>query len=289
MNVMDTVLDMKRASEGADKLESDGAKYCGWNKPSLDTSDLDLAISRFLLNHGSHVPEDFKASKMWRVSFVTADMIHQFAVGVAECELNLRYSNDARSVAIAGMSILTRFTLARSKFTYLAAQQTLWQEKKGIERGDIERSGERRTSKVVSGEIVRATWEIKDATDSVDKVTTLANSAKECLHDGSPSEATDLTNLNQLVDRVASGSLLAGNMWAVAREEEVVQLGVLLTLGNCSVNAGEKKKARNIATQSFQAYRRLTKAIAAFDALALQQTESEEQAAGQQPPVVQDQ
>ena len=67
-NIMDVVFDMKKASEAVDKLASDMSKYCRWGIASLDTSDLDVAISRFLLNHGSQVPETVLASKMWRVS-----------------------------------------------------------------------------------------------------------------------------------------------------------------------------------------------------------------------------
>src|SRR5271170_4549876 len=78
--IMDAALDMRRAAEQADKLGADGAKYCNWSVASLDASDLDAAISRFLLNHGSRVPETIPASKVWRVSFVAGDMVHQLAM-----------------------------------------------------------------------------------------------------------------------------------------------------------------------------------------------------------------
>jgi hypothetical protein len=109
-DLMDAAFDMKKASEAADKLASDGSKYCRWGIASLDTSDLEVAISRFLLNHGSHVSENVSASKMWRVSFVAGDIINHLAMGASECDLKLRYSDDARSVALAASSALLKLT-----------------------------------------------------------------------------------------------------------------------------------------------------------------------------------
>jgi hypothetical protein len=67
-DIMDAAFDMKKASERADKLASDMSKYCKWDAASFDTSDLDVAISRFLLDHGSHVPETVLASKLRETS-----------------------------------------------------------------------------------------------------------------------------------------------------------------------------------------------------------------------------
>src|ERR1022692_4310827 len=83
-DLMDSAFDMKKSAERADKLASDGSKYCGWGIASIDASDLSDAISRFLLSHGSSVPETVLASKMWRVSFVAKDLTNQLEMGLEQ-------------------------------------------------------------------------------------------------------------------------------------------------------------------------------------------------------------
>jgi hypothetical protein len=100
--VMDAAFDMKKASEAADKLRPDGSKYCKWGAPSLDTSDLEVAITRFLLDRGSRVPETVAASKMWHVSSVAGDIIHQLAMGSAQCDLRFRFSENNKRLDVTG-------------------------------------------------------------------------------------------------------------------------------------------------------------------------------------------
>src|SRR5207245_8911403 len=74
--IMDAAFEMKKAAEQADKLDPDGRKHCGWGISSTDASDLNDAISRFLLNHRIQVPEKLPASTLWHVSFVAGCRIH---------------------------------------------------------------------------------------------------------------------------------------------------------------------------------------------------------------------
>lgn len=62
-------------------------------------------------------------------------------------------------------------------------------------------------------------------------------------------------------------------MWGVASEADEVRMDIVLTLSGCSIAAGEKKKSHRLAENSLQSYHALTSALAAFDALALHQTE----------------
>lgn len=295
-DVMDGVLDMKRASEKADKLIPDGTKYCNWGVASLDTSDLEAAISRFLLNHGSNVPEKIPASKMWRVSLVAADIINQFAMNVSECDLRLRSSDQARAVFLSASPALEWLIKVRSKFDELAYQQTRWQEQitraPGNDEGpDPQGSG---TGEVATGEILTAAREMKLAAEAAARVTATSRKNSACLHADNEGRAADLTDLTKLIDYMAavSGSnsaVPAANMWGVSSAGDSAQVDILLTLEGCSTYAGEKKEARRAATESIQAYHRLTEAIATFDALALRQTEREEKDAALSDSVIREQ
>ncbi len=79
----------------------------------------------------------------------------------------------------------------------------------------------------------------------------------------------------------SNSTVPAANMWGVSSAGDAAQVDILLTLEGGSTYAGEKKEARSAATESLQAYHRLTAAIAAFAALALRQTEWEEASAGE--------
>ena len=277
-NIMDAAFDMKKASEAVDKLASDMSKYCKWGIASLDTSDLNVAISSFLLNHGSQVPETVLASNMWRVSFVAGDVIHHLAASSSQCDLGRRYSDDAR-MSDAASSVLMRLFWARSKFNKLAYQQTRWQEQ---ESGNVEQNESNLNShatKVDPDEVLGAAREMKEAVEVSGKVAAEAETTAVCLHSDSK-VALDLTNLDKLVDmaRTPHSYIRAANMWDVTvMEASAAQLDLIGALTACSLHAVEKKKAMNVVSESLRAYTRLASATAAFALLALQQTEWEEQ------------
>jgi hypothetical protein len=277
-NIMDAVFDMKKASEAVDKLASDMSKYCKWGIASLDTSDLNVAISSFLLNHGSQVPETVLASNMWRVSFVAGDVIHHLAASSSQCDLGRRYSDDAR-MSDAASSVLMRLFWARSKFNKVAYQQTRWQEQ---ESGNVEQNQSNLNShatKVDPDEILGAAREMKEAVEVSGKVAAEAETTAVCLHSDSK-VALDLTHLDKLVDmaRTPHSYIRAANMWGVTvMEASAAQLDLIGALTACSLHAVEKKKAMNVVSESLRAYTRLASATAAFALLALQQTEWEEQ------------
>jgi hypothetical protein len=181
-DIMDAAFDMKRASDAADKLAADGSKYCRWSIASLDTSDLEVAISRLLLNHGANVPENVSASKMWRVSFVGADITNQLAMRTSECDLNLRYSDEARSVSLAASSALFKLMLARGKFNNFAYQQTIWQEQNSQERGNTDSDERQGTGKVTTDVILVAASEMREAAEAVGKLTTESQATSGCVH-----------------------------------------------------------------------------------------------------------
>ena len=124
-DLMDTVLDMKKAAATADKLAPDGLKYCHWGIAPIDATDLDSAVSRFLLNNGSQVvPEDISASKIWRVSLVADDLINQLEIRLQGCNLGMRLNRGIYDVAVAVKPVLSKLQEAKYKFARQAFQQT---------------------------------------------------------------------------------------------------------------------------------------------------------------------
>ena len=293
VDVMDAALDMKRAEELADKLAPDGARYCRWGISSLDASDLEVAISRFLLNHGTRVPDYVPASKMWHVSSVVDNMVHQLAVGMAQCDVDLRFSANARSVAVSASSILSKLTATREKFDLLAYQQTQWQEDGNSQnqREDYSRNLPD-TGQVASSKVLSAARDLKQASEVAAKITNDVAKTKGCRHtDVGPPEVTYLTELVEHLEHAQHlpSYVPASNMWGVRYEVLTAQLVILTTMESCTYYASEKKQARNKATEALQAYHGLTATIAAFDSLALQQTEWEEQRIDKQDAVVKEQ
>ncbi len=293
VDVMDAALDMKRAEELADKLTPDGARYCRWGISSLDASDMEVAISRFLLNHGTHVPDYVAASKMWHVSSVADNMVHQLALGMTQCDETLRFSANARSVAVSASSILSKLTAAREKFDLLAYQQTQWEEDGNFQsqsdayNRDVPDAGDVITSKVLS-----AARDLKQATDVAAKVTHDVARTKGCRHtDVGPPELTYLTKFLDYLERAPHlpSYIPASNMWLVRYEVLTAQLVILTTMESCTYYASEKKQARNEATEALQAYHDLTAALATFDSIALQQTEWEERGIEKRDAVIKEQ
>jgi hypothetical protein len=285
--IMDATLDMRRAAEQADKLAPLGAKYCGWGIASEDASDLDIAISRYLLNHSSTIPENIAASKMWRVSGVVGDLSNHLALGLAECGLAIRYSDDARTVADSAWSILEKMMLARSKFDGLAYQQTQWQEENSfprtgkIDRREFYKGYSAGATKAESNKVLSATKELKESANAAANITAKAANTKGCLQTKSLRSSPSLPYLSKLLDYMEHAPRLpdyipAANIWGANEEVITAQFDILLTVEMCSPYAREKKRAQNVSSEALDAYHRVTAAIFAFDALALQQTEWEE-------------
>ena len=269
---MDAAFQLKNAAVAADKLAVGGSRFCNWSMPIIDSSDLENAISRFLLNNGTRVPENIPGSKMWHVSLVAADLVHQLSLDTTECYLKIRYSDDARSVGQAAFSRLTKLVAARSTFGELAYRQTKWQEQ------DAALSRPQVAAKVDPASVRTAAHEVKESAEAARQLMAELNRTPGCLHHDPPLEPPELTNLTALIDYLEHTPHLpkyipAANMWGVTGEAEAMQLGIVDTMRLCSPNADDKKKARILATNSLGAYHRLSKAIATFEVLALQQVE----------------
>jgi hypothetical protein len=279
-DLMDVVFDMKKAAITADKLSSDGVKYCGWGVAPLDASDLDLVISRSLLNHGSIVPEEISASKMWRVSFVAEGLINQLEMGLQECALGVRLRDGARSVDVAARPVLVRFFDARFRFDRQAYQQTAWQETKHSKPSETDEGTG--APGVDANSILGVLREVREAWKAANDAVVEADSTKECAHGDSPTTPDEPVELDKLIDRLSrvshSGNYIpAADMWLVAITTETQKLAVTVAIESCAYYAIGKKKAERAATESFHSYQRLRAALAKFDALALKQTEWEEQ------------
>ena len=277
---MDAALDMRRAAQLVDKITPDGTRYCQWSMSSLDASDLDLAISRFLLNHASRVPDNIPASKMWHVSLILGDIIHQFSVAAAECLANIRYSDDARRVWASASPIIERLITARDEFDHLAYEQTLWEEAStSLGEADNYNRPLPDTGQVEPRKFQKAVRELKSASEAAHKVSADSSRTKGCVR--SQTGWPEQPYLNKLIDYFdhtpsMPGYVPAGNMWGASPEGLAAQFDIFITVEACLPYSGEKRQARKRAGEALRAYHRLTEALAEFDSLALQQTEWEE-------------
>jgi hypothetical protein len=284
-DIMDAALDIKKAAQRADELQTDGAKYCGWGKARVDAPDLNVAISRHLLNHRSVVPDHILASKMWRVSFIATDLIEQLELGGAQCAMLLRSSSEAHSLFGEYASVEKRLQdLTFSKFTQLAARQTIGQEEANLESIRKGQQSDPETLKVQLRSIIIAAREMKEAAVAANKATQQSGMVSECLRGAEPIFALD--SLSALIDSIEHGPtnyfLLASNMINAYLDAESAELLVDSTLQACSLYAAEKKKAAHMASEALVAHHRLRKAIVEFEPLVVQQAEWEEQVAQKQ-------
>jgi hypothetical protein len=285
-DLMDVVFDMKKAAATADKLVPDGSKYCHWGIAPLDATDLDSAVSRFLLNHGSQVPDDISASKMWHVSFVADDLINQLEMRLQECNLGMRLNRGIYNVAVAGKPMLSKLQSAKLKFVGQAYLQTAWQEQNQTRLllpGKPNSTDDGMVTPAVGvNEILGASLEVREAWESANKVATEAGTTKECLRYGPSDKRIEPVELNKLIDRVSRGSrsgsyIPAADMWLVAIAVDNQKLTTQFALEACGYYALWKKKAKKVTDAAFESDQRLKAALTKFDSLALRQTEWEEQ------------
>lgn len=292
--IMDAALDMRRAAEQADKLTQPGEKYCKWGAASLDASELDTAISRFLLNHTLTVPENIAASQMWRVDVVAEGLVHQLTLGASQCAADIRHSDDAHSAFDSASSILIKMIAARLKLYNLARQQTRWQEEstsqqtRSTDAADPYSGRSQGAMRAEPREVLSAAREIEESGEAAAKVTAKAANRKECLR--AAPVPLSLTFLNELIAGIGHtpqlpSYILASNMWDANEEAFAARVDIFSTMEGCLVYAGERKRARDLAGEALQAYHRLRTAIATLSVLALQQTEWEEQNARKQPDI----
>jgi hypothetical protein len=285
-DLMDTVMDMKKAAATADKFSPDGSKYCHWGVATLDASDLDSAVSRFLLSRGSQVvPDDISASKMWHVGLVADDLINQFEFRLQECNLGMRLNPDIHSVAVIGKPVLSKLQDAERRFAEQAFQQTEWQEWKYIKPLFPNRSYGASDGLGAPGaeasEILTASLAVREAWEAASRVVIEAETTKECVRFG-PLHKDEPVELNKLIDRLSSvprsGSyILSSDIWLVTITTESPELAVQYALEACGPFALWKKKAKKVADAAVDSDHRLKAAVAKFNALALKQTEWEEQ------------
>jgi hypothetical protein len=285
-DLMDIVFDMKKAAATADKLASDGSKYCHWGVAPLDATDLDTAVSRFLLRHGSQVPDDISASKMWHVSFVADDLINQLEMRLQECNLGMRLNRGIYDVAVAGKPVLSKLQDAKFKFAGQAYLQTIWQESnhaKLLFHGKPDSAdGGLGAPAVDAKEILSASLEIREAWESVRKAVATAAITKDCLPFDPPDKLIEGVELDKLIDRLSRVShsesyIPAADMWFVAITAERPKIAVQNALASCGYYALWKKKAKKVTDAALDSDQRLKAALSKFDALALRQTEWEEQ------------
>jgi hypothetical protein len=291
-DLMETALDMKKAAATADKLSPDGSKYCHWGIATLDASDLDSAVSRFLLSRGSQVvADDISASKMWHVSLVADDLINQLELRLQECNLGMRLNHDIYNVAVAGKPMLSKLQDAKNRFARQAFQQTQWQESSHAKLffpSTTDAADERvGTPAAQANEILAVSRGVREAWESAGKVIIEADATKECLRFGPSDKRIEPVELDKLIERISrlprsESYVHAADMWLVAMAAETPKLAVQYALEACAYSALWKKKAKKVADAAVDSDKRLRGAVARFSALALKQTEWEERVAQNQ-------
>jgi hypothetical protein len=281
--IMETVSDIKRAAELSDKIEQAGGQTCRWGLATVDASDIDKGISRFLLKHGPTVPDAIAVSKMLRVRSIVDEMAHQLAVGVLMCALSS--DNDAARAAFAsGKAVLVKLLEAEGTLDGLACRQAMWEEGTRFrELTAAESLNDHQTEKaeeVVPQQVLAAAREMRAAAQDAERVTIRASNAKGCqLPD--KSSPPGIAHLDEVIGHIEnpppqSRGLTASEMWCTTLIAPAVQLDIWSTALACLPSFASKKKGQTVGDEAFQAYKRLTRAIWAFDALALQQMEWEE-------------
>jgi hypothetical protein len=272
---MDAAFDVKKAAQRADELQVDGAKYCGWGKPRVDASDLDVAISRHLLNHGTVVPDHIFASKMWRVSFIAADLIHQLDLNRTQCALN----DETHTFVHESAPVIVRFQDLDLQFTRLVTQQTEWQEAANLDTLRRGQQSDTETLKVQLRSVLVAASAMREAVKDINKVAQESGRVSECIV--GELQRADLDSLTGLIDGIEHSRndyfLLATTMSAAEVAADEAELIVEFILQSCSLRAGEKKAARNMVTEALGAQDRLLKTIVEFEPLIVRQAEWEEQ------------
>ena len=292
-NIMDAAMDMKRAVVLADNLNPDGAKYCNWGLNMFDVSGLDKGISGYLLNHGSKIPDNIAASKMWRVGYIVVGLVNQLMMGTMQCRLRSPVSSDARIIYSSASSVLQRLLQAQDKFERLAYQQTGWEEQRSSQdKSEVYNKALPDTGQVAPAKFLRAIRDVQEAAEAAAKVTSEAQKTKGCSLD-SGAKAPELDFLSRLVSDLGGlertsrlpGYVPAGHMWEANFDATAAQLDIAITSEVCTPYPGQNRGASNMSSEALQAYHRLRAANATLYSQAIQQTEWEEQNIEKRPAV----
>jgi hypothetical protein len=284
--LMDIVFDLKKAAATADKVAADGHKYCHWGIPLLDVSDVDSAVSRFLLNHGSRVPDDILASNLWRFSGVAEDLVNQFEAGWQDCNRGAVLSRNISDVADSGRAVLSKLEDTKFEFDGQAYLQTTRQEWKYLRPlfdrfpGADDRLG---APGADAHEVLGAARELREAWDGASKAVIEAAATKDCQRYDGSGQTEEPRDLDKLIGRLSSTSgsrsyVPASDIWfvvAITTPEQTLNVQHALT--SCNYYAIWRKKAKKVADRASDAEHRLKVAAAKLEALAFKQTEWEEQ------------
>ena len=279
-------LEMKKAAEAADRLEPNGEQVCNWAAPVATSSDMEQAIARYLVAPSSSIPENIRASRLWRVSLVASDITNRLRVRVSECATILRYEGNTRSTYVKASEALAALESAQEKFDNLAFEKTLQQEEVTASNQRAAEAGGQppRIIGGVASDALTAAEETKRAAEFAGNVTDQAAANGGCTKfTVGAKRSGSLPNLSALIDGLTHKSqppshALGVEMWLATRDAKAEQIRVFMAMEACAVDVGEKKGSRNLAAKSLEAYSRLTKATAALQLLALRETELEEQA-----------
>lgn len=277
-DVLNATFDVKKATDAADKVDSDALQYCGSTNRALATSsDVEESTSEYLLKPGQHVGETVLASHVWMVRNRASGVLHFVILNALECDSQAESKKGAREVAARAMDVAASLGKARETLGYLALQLTKWQEGETPVL-DLE-GGNGPLERVSSEAILKASLEMEAAAQAADSAD-LDVASGRCER----SKGTLAADLQKDISDYLSvrgphppAYIPASNMWFVTRHVLAGEFHAATGAAICTLYAERKRKAVDLATKSYEAYKKLKDARERFEELALQQTRWEEQ------------
>jgi hypothetical protein len=278
-DVLKAAFDVRKASDVADKTDADAIEYCGSTHRALVTSsDVEESISEYLLKSGQHVGETVLASNVWTVRNRASGVLHFVILNALECDSQAGSKRGSREVGARAMDAAANLAKARETLGHLALQLTKRQEGESPMLDPVVRGPVKRVS---SETLLKASAEMEAAAQAADSADLDAASGR-C----DPSKGTLAADLQKDISDYLSapGShapayIPASNIWFVTRHVLAGEFHAATGAAICTLYAKRKRKALDLATRSYEAYKRLQDARERFEGLALQQTRWEEQQA----------
>jgi hypothetical protein len=164
-DVVRAAFEVMKAAQVADGIDAEAVERCdATHRAKVASSDVEEAISRYLLRPGQYVPAAVPASNVWLVRKPSSAALHALILNWLLCEgrVDLRARDTARRAARAATALAS----ARESLALLALRMT-----QSEELGGFDPSAARGPIQQVSGEEILATaLEMKAAAESVDGI-----------------------------------------------------------------------------------------------------------------------
>lgn len=278
VDIVDAAMRIRGIAQQAQKLTPNGIKYCRWSDGDVKIVDLDNAVSEFLLKANRIVPERIDPSKIWRVSFVATEMENELSVGVLKCALVEHHDKDAHHQFDETTAIHDQLLRARLKFADLAVNATLSFEEHNWPRLRDAAIDDARVRSLRESTI-EAARDLSATLRDVEQLDHKAASANGCLTSDQPAGKLDANQFEDLFRASQSPEkyVPATAVWTAFTQLEDARLRLFVNLLACSRGSTEKKKVRDLESETLAKYADVRRLSGRLATLGLAQTEWEEQ------------